>query len=106
MSVPVKHHSKGKVGRRRSHHALKPTNILACTSCKAPVLAHRVCGFCGAMQTRKVRAAAVTPPAEAVVQEEASIEEAVAASNKEETPVEAPAKEADDEAEPDSDSQG
>lgn len=60
MSVPVKHHSHGKVGRRRSHLALKQTSLQACTACKAPVLPHRVCGFCGAVQTRATRGARTT----------------------------------------------
>lgn len=60
--VPVKHHTKGKVGRRRSHHALKPTNLLACTECKAPVLPHRVCGNCGTLQTRSIRAEGTHAP--------------------------------------------
>lgn len=44
--VPVKHHSKSKVGRRRSHLALKKMNISICPNCKAPVLSHRACGQC------------------------------------------------------------
>ena len=58
MSVPVKHHTHGKVGRRRSHLALKPTAVHACLECKAPVLPHRVCGNCGTMQTRAMKNAA------------------------------------------------
>ena len=81
MSVPVKHHTKGKVGRRRSHHALKATNMLACTNCKAPVLAHHVCGYCGAVQTRKVRAVAAgttnEKAAAPATKEEPKAEEAV-----------------------------
>jgi large subunit ribosomal protein L32 len=83
--VPVKHHTKGKVGRRRSHHALKPTNLLACTECKAPVLAHRVCGNCGTLQTRSTRAAAPQ------VKHEKKVEKAVAPA---EEVSEAPAEEA------------
>ncbi len=45
--VPVKHHSKGKVGRRRSHLALKKINLLVCSNCKGPVLSHRSCKQCG-----------------------------------------------------------
>jgi large subunit ribosomal protein L32 len=85
--VPVKHHTKGKVGRRRSHHALKPTNLLACTECKAPVLAHRVCGNCGTLQTRSVRSGATK------VQHEKKEQPAVAAAPVEEV-AEAPAEEA------------
>jgi len=45
--VPTKHHSKGKVGRRRSHLALKKKRILVCASCKGPKLTHRTCKQCG-----------------------------------------------------------
>ncbi len=57
MSVPVKHHTRGKVGRRRSHHALKATALMPCSECKAPLLPHRVCANCGAVHTRSVRKA-------------------------------------------------
>lgn len=62
MSTPVKHHTHGKVGRRRSHLAIKATNILACSECKAPILPHRVCGNCGTMHTRALREARGTGP--------------------------------------------
>ncbi len=45
--VPVKHHTKGKVGRRRSHQALKKRQILVCKSCGSPRLPHRLCANCG-----------------------------------------------------------
>ncbi|MGC9611221.1 MAG: 50S ribosomal protein L32 [Minisyncoccia bacterium] len=45
--VPTKHHSKSKVGRRRSQLALKKVHISACPSCKAPTLSHRACPNCG-----------------------------------------------------------
>ncbi|MEK7115114.1 MAG: 50S ribosomal protein L32 [Patescibacteria group bacterium] len=44
--VPVKHHSKGKVGRRRSHLALKKIKLNVCLNCKSPVLSHRACPHC------------------------------------------------------------
>ncbi|HZX00924.1 MAG TPA: 50S ribosomal protein L32 [Candidatus Paceibacterota bacterium] len=45
--VPVKHHTKSKVGRRRSHLARKPVMLAACPKCKAPQLPHRACKQCG-----------------------------------------------------------
>ncbi|MBI2025037.1 MAG: 50S ribosomal protein L32 [Candidatus Harrisonbacteria bacterium] len=45
--VPVKHHSKSKVGRRRSHLALKPQNIAVCSNCRGPKMPHRTCAQCG-----------------------------------------------------------
>lgn len=94
MSVPVKHHTRGKVGRRRSHLALKATALQACTECKAPVLPHRVCANCGAMQTRSLRKAsasaqvetpkktkAVAKKEEPVIEETETAEEADAAAD-------------------------
>ncbi|RMD62431.1 50S ribosomal protein L32 [Candidatus Parcubacteria bacterium] len=51
--VPVKHHSKGKVGRRRSHQALQKAPLVPCRTCRAPVLSHRVCAHCGTYQTQR-----------------------------------------------------
>jgi large subunit ribosomal protein L32 len=45
--VPKKHHSKSKVGRRRSQLALKKKRILVCPNCKGPTLPHKVCSQCG-----------------------------------------------------------
>jgi len=45
--VPVKHHSKGKVGRRRSHLALKKQRLLVCSNCGGPKLPHKLCKQCG-----------------------------------------------------------
>ena len=53
--VPIKHHSKGKVGRRRSHLALKPVVVFACPNCKAPMLPHRACISCGKYGDKTVR---------------------------------------------------
>lgn len=47
MGVPKKHHTKSKVGRRRSHQRLKPAGPTPCPNCKAPVLSHRACSNCG-----------------------------------------------------------
>lgn len=45
--VPVKHHSKGKVGRRRSHLALKARVFSVCVKCKGPIFPHKACAQCG-----------------------------------------------------------
>jgi len=52
--VPVKHHSKSKVGRRRSHLALKRTAILACANCKGPIFPHKACVQCGFYKGKKM----------------------------------------------------
>lgn len=45
--VPLKHHSKSKVGRRRSQLALKKVSLVSCAKCKAPTFPHRICAQCG-----------------------------------------------------------
>lgn len=45
--VPIKHHSKSKVGRRRSQQALTRLSLIPCPKCKGPVLPHRICPQCG-----------------------------------------------------------
>lgn len=45
--VPVKHHTHGKTGRRRSHLAMKKERLMVCGNCGAPKMAHRVCAQCG-----------------------------------------------------------
>lgn len=47
--VPVKHHSKSKVGRRRSQLALARRVFVACPNCKSPAVPHRTCAHCGWM---------------------------------------------------------
>ncbi|MEK7554537.1 MAG: 50S ribosomal protein L32 [Patescibacteria group bacterium] len=51
--VPVKHHSKSKVGRRRSHLALKRQDISVCPNCRGPMIPHRACMQCGKYRERK-----------------------------------------------------
>ncbi|MEK9194631.1 MAG: 50S ribosomal protein L32 [Patescibacteria group bacterium] len=51
--VPVKHHSKSKVGRRRAHLALKKAILSVCPNCKGPTLPHQACLQCGLYQKTK-----------------------------------------------------
>lgn len=61
--VPVKHHTHGKVGRRRSHHALKPIRINVCPNCQGPVLLHYSCKQCGLYAKKtKVKPTSPTTP--------------------------------------------
>gem|GEM_PF-2577586 len=41
------HHSKSKVGRRRSQLALSKLSLAVCPQCKGPTLPHRACAQCG-----------------------------------------------------------
>lgn len=49
-----RHHSTSKVGRRRSHLALKPPNLSSCPRCRAPMLPHRTCPTCGYYKGREI----------------------------------------------------
>jgi len=53
--VPKKRHSKSKVGRRRSHLALKPAKLSVCPSCGYPVVSHCLCPKCGSYKGKKVK---------------------------------------------------
>ncbi len=55
--VPTKHHSKSKVGRRRSQLALKKVRVIPCPNCKGPTLPHRICPQCGAYVKSEKRTA-------------------------------------------------
>jgi len=52
----MKHHTSSKVGRRRSHLALKPTTVSACSNCKYPALPHKICANCGSYKGKVVKA--------------------------------------------------
>jgi large subunit ribosomal protein L32 len=45
--LPKRKLSKGRRDRRRSHLALTPTSMVACTNCHKPRLPHHVCPYCG-----------------------------------------------------------
>jgi len=53
--VPVKHHTKSKVRRRRSHLALKPARLFVCKNCNSPSLPHRICPNCGFYKGKVVK---------------------------------------------------
>lgn len=45
--LPTHRVSPGRTRRRRSHHALRKPNTLACPNCGATKLPHRACLACG-----------------------------------------------------------
>lgn len=47
-------HTRAHTANRRSHHALKASNIVACKSCGAMKVPHRVCDACGMYRGKKV----------------------------------------------------
>ena len=54
MPPPKRGHTHGRTRRRRSHHALKPAQFLACAHCGAAALPHRVCMECGYYKGKEV----------------------------------------------------
>ena len=46
-AVPKRKISKGRSGRRRSHLALKTSNLVPCPQCHELRLPHHVCPSCG-----------------------------------------------------------
>ena len=45
--VPVTKKSKSRKRTRRSHHALRPSQLSACPQCGQAKLSHAACGNCG-----------------------------------------------------------
>ncbi len=54
MAVPKKRHTKSRRNKRRSHQALKKTNLVPCSKCKEMILPHRYCPFCGTYAGKEV----------------------------------------------------
>lgn len=54
MPVPAFRNSRTRVRKRRSHHALKKTDVSVCSNCKADVLPHIACKACGQYRGRQV----------------------------------------------------
>ncbi|MGE4555053.1 MAG: 50S ribosomal protein L32 [Candidatus Paceibacterota bacterium] len=54
MVVPTRHHTRSRVGKRRSHHALKPPRLIKCPHCSSMILPHRVCPYCGYYKEKEV----------------------------------------------------
>lgn len=47
-------HTRAHTANRRSHHALKAANIVACKNCQAMKMPHQVCDACGYYRGKKV----------------------------------------------------
>jgi len=54
MPIPKQRHTKSRRNRRRSHLRLKKQKFSSCPKCGEPVLAHRVCSFCGYYNGKQV----------------------------------------------------
>lgn len=47
-------HTRAHTANRRSHHALKAANLVACKNCAAMKTPHHVCDACGYYRGKKV----------------------------------------------------
>jgi large subunit ribosomal protein L32 len=47
-------HTRAHTANRRSHHALKAANLVACTNCGAMKQSHVVCDACGFYKGKQV----------------------------------------------------
>jgi large subunit ribosomal protein L32 len=54
MAVPRNRLSNARKNSRRSHHAKKPKNTVACSNCGTLKLPHVICTACGAYNDRIV----------------------------------------------------
>ena len=55
MPVPAFRNSRSRVRRRRSHHALKQTQLGVCPKCSESILPHHACQACGFYNGKQVR---------------------------------------------------
>ncbi|OGY65445.1 MAG: 50S ribosomal protein L32 [Candidatus Harrisonbacteria bacterium RIFCSPLOWO2_01_FULL_40_28] len=53
--VPVKRHTKSKVGNRRSQLNLRKSTLLPCTNCGAPAMPHKYCMQCGFYRGKAIK---------------------------------------------------
>jgi len=51
---PKRKHSSGRRDRRRTHDALTPVSLVACSNCGEMRLPHSVCPNCGHYKGREV----------------------------------------------------
>lgn len=54
MAVPKRRQSHSRTAKRRSHNALRPMQLVACTKCGVQHPSHTVCPNCGTYMNRTV----------------------------------------------------
>jgi len=54
MGVPARHHSRSRVGKRRSHMALRPLKLNHCPHCKRAAFPHCLCPHCGYYKDKEI----------------------------------------------------
>ncbi len=55
MSVPKKKRTKGSIGKRNSHSALKSAKLNKCPNCGQNIPSHQACPSCGTYKGRDVK---------------------------------------------------
>jgi len=53
-ALPKQRTSRARQGERRSHHQLTLPQLVSCTQCRKPRLAHHACPNCGTYRGRQV----------------------------------------------------
>ena len=53
-ALPKQKISRRRRDNRRSHHALTPPTLVACSNCRRPILGHQACPHCGQYRGRQV----------------------------------------------------
>jgi large subunit ribosomal protein L32 len=54
MPVPKRKVSRARRDKKHANKGMKPTNVIACQTCQAPVLPHQLCWECGYYKGVKV----------------------------------------------------
>ena len=54
MPLPKRQHSKQRGRKRRTHWKASVPSLGKCPQCQKPVLAHRICPFCGFYKGKQI----------------------------------------------------
>jgi large subunit ribosomal protein L32 len=54
MGTPKQRHTRGRTGKRRSHHALGIVKLVKCPKCNSAILPHHMCKVCGTYSGKEV----------------------------------------------------
>jgi large subunit ribosomal protein L32 len=54
MANPTHRHTRSRRDKRRANWKLSAPNVILCSACQEPRLAHRVCPSCGSYNGKKI----------------------------------------------------
>lgn len=60
MSVPKKKRTKGSIGKRNAHSALKSNQLNKCPNCGQNIVPHQACPDCGHYKGRDIKKKKIT----------------------------------------------